>query len=223
MKTPTDSLEKTPERPAKRRGYGGQSAEQLAAERRERLLATALELFGTQGYAATPIERLCSAAKVTTRHFYEAFVDREALLIALFEQVMFETKTRVMAALASTAENRLAAALDAFLDAQLGDPRRARLTTIEVLGVSPRVEARRHAVISDFAQIIEAYAGALMGSGELPTRNYRVLAFGVVGAMHELQILWLNQANTLSREVLREEALFLVQAILAGAHRANHP
>lgn len=215
MPTKTD----TPAPKPARRGYGGRSAEELAAERRARLMEAALELFGTQGYAATPVEKLCSAAKVTTRHFYEQFADREALLIAVFEQVMDQTRQRVMAALMTPGneENRFLVALEAFIDTQLEDPRRARLTTTEVLGVSPRVEACRNAVIHGFAELIEVYAGVLVSKGELPARNYRVLAFGIVGAMHELQITWLNQAATLSREALKAEILFLVQAFLAGA------
>jgi AcrR family transcriptional regulator len=207
-----------------RRGYGGRSAGELAAERRRRLLDTALELFGTRGYAATSTEKLCAAARVTTRHFYEQFRDREALLLAVFDEVMQGSKARVLTALAVPdlpAQGRLLAALDAFIDAQLEDPRRARLTTSEVLGVSARVEAGRNAVINEFAQMIEAYAGMLVASGELPRRNYRVLAFGVVGAMHELQLAWLNPENGLDREGLKTEMRFLVKAMMAGAKRVS--
>lgn len=208
----------------KRRGYGGRSAEDLAAERRRRLLDSALELFGTQGYAATPVEKLCAHARVTTRHFYEQFSDREALLIAVFEEVMTATGARVLAALAAPGTapgEHFAAALQAFLDAQLEDPRRARLTTTEVLGVSPRVEARRNAVIGGFARVIESHAAQLVDSGVLPPRNYRVMAYGIVGAMHELQIAWLDGANGLSKDTLRDEALFLVRAFVKGARVAG--
>lgn len=221
---PPPSAEASPAPAPKRRGYGGRSAEALSAERRQRLMDTALELFGTQGYAATPTEKLCAAARVTTRHFYEHFRDREALLLAVFEQVMRETQARVMAALLAAEQppaERLLAALDAFLDAQLEDPRRARLTTSEVLGVSARVEAGRNAVINTFAQLVEGYAGALVANGALPRRNYRVLAFGIVGAMHELQLAWLDPANGLSREDLKAEMGFLVRAMLAGAPAAG--
>ena len=38
------------------RRYGGKTAPQRRAERRERLMDSGLELFGTQGFAATTIE-----------------------------------------------------------------------------------------------------------------------------------------------------------------------
>ena len=57
----------------------------------------------------------------------------------------------------------------------------------------------------------------LVAEGKLPARNYRILAFGIVGAMHELQIAWLNQQVPQQREVLVAEIDFLLQTMLKGA------
>jgi AcrR family transcriptional regulator len=203
-----------------RRGYGGRSAAELSAERRQRLMDTGLELFGTDGYLPTTVEKLCSHAKVTTRHFYEHFRDRESLLIALFETILAETRAQVLAVMLDPqlpAERRFEAALDAFLASHLDDPRRARITTQEILGVSARAEAARNQVISGFATLIEAYLGSLVAAGKLPPRNYRVLAVGIVGAMHELQIAWLDGSLGVSRRELVEELGFLVKAMVKGA------
>lgn len=203
-----------------RRGYGGRTAAELSAERRQRLMDTGLELFGTDGYLPTTVEKLCSHAKVTTRHFYEHFRDREALLIALFESILAETRQQVVAVMLdpqTPAERRFEAALDVFLASHLDDPRRARITTQEILGVSPRAEAARNQVISGFATLIEAYLGAMAAAGKLPPRNYRVLAVGIVGAMHELQIAWLDGSLGVSRRELVEELGFLVKAMVKGA------
>ncbi len=203
-----------------RRGYGGRSAEELSAERRQRLMETGLELFGTDGYPPTTVEKLCSHAKVTTRHFYEHFRDREALLIAVFEEILTETRHRVVAVMMDPAlppEQRFEAALDVFLAGHLDDPRRARITTQEILGVSARAEAARNLVINGFAALIEAYLGSLAAAGKLPVRNYRVLAVGIVGAMHELQIAWLDGSLGLTRQELVAELGFLVRAMVKGA------
>ena len=48
-------------------------------------------------------------------------------------------------------------------------------------------------------------------------RNYRVLAVGIVGAMHELQIAWLDGSLGVSRRELVEELGFLVKAMVKGA------
>ena len=70
------------------RRYSGRSVEEWKAARRERLLEAALELFGTDGYPATSVERLCALAKVSTRHFYHEFQNKEAVLLAVHAQVI---------------------------------------------------------------------------------------------------------------------------------------
>ena len=200
-----------------RRGYGGRSAEELSAERRQRLLASGLELFGTQGYPPTTVEILCRHAKVTTRHFYEQFADRESLLITLFEAILQETQARVLSVMADPVlppEAKLLAALDTFLAHHLDDPRKARITTQEILGVSPRAEASRQRVITGFAGLLEQYLAMLAANGTLPGRNFRVPAFGIVGAMHELQIAWLDGALGLTREELVAELGGLVRVVM---------
>ena len=204
---------------AAKRGYGGRSAEQLAQERYERLMASALELFGTEGYLPTTVEKLCRHAKVTTRHFYEHFADREAILIAIFKQILQQTKQVVLQEIINpelALEQRLLAGIRAFLEQHLQDVRRLKITTQEVLGVSQRVEVVRHAVISEFAALIEQYLAVLVAAQKIPPRNYKVLAFGLVGAMHELQIAWLHQQVPQTLESLVADMEFLIQAMLVG-------
>ncbi|MCQ0016032.1 TetR/AcrR family transcriptional regulator [Actinomadura madurae] len=126
--------------PAPRRSYGGRSAEERRAERRERLLAAGLELFGTRGYAATSIERLCATASVSTRNFYEEFSGREELLTTLHRGINERAAEAVSAAYAEAADaglpTRVERAVRAFVTATASDPRRARIAFVEVIGVS---------------------------------------------------------------------------------------
>ncbi|HMY27516.1 MAG TPA: TetR/AcrR family transcriptional regulator [Agitococcus sp.] len=202
-----------------KRGYGGRSAEQLAQERYERLMASALELFGTVGYLPTTVEKLCAHAKVTPRHFYEHFKDREAILIAVFNDILQQSKHAVLSQMLNgelSLEQRFVAGVNAFLSAHLEDLRRVKITTQEILGVSQRVEAARNAAITEFALLIESYLGLWVAAGKLPARNYKVLAFGLVGAMHELQIAWLNKQVPQEKAVLVEEMAFLMSCLVKG-------
>src|SRR3546814_11966602 len=56
------------ERYSATRTYGGVSAAARAAERRERLVAAAVDLFGRQGYLETGVKDICHAAGVTDRY-----------------------------------------------------------------------------------------------------------------------------------------------------------
>lgn len=205
---------------ATRRGYGGRSAEELRAERRERLLAAAMELFGTQGYLATRIEHLCAEAKVTTRHFYEQFSDREALLTAVFDRVITDAATAVQGALAQddmTGMERARAGLHAFVHLQLDDPRRARISCIEVMGVSRALEERRRVVMQQFAGVIEIQIQQLAAQGLVPQRSYRALALAFVGGVHELEIDWLLTQPRPSVDSVVEELWFILSTLLAGS------
>lgn len=205
--------------PKARRGYAGRSAEQLQQERRQRLLETGLQLFGTQGYTLTPTEQICRLAKVTTRHFYEQFADKEALLITIYDQQIQDTFNQVSVALIGSElplAERFWQVLEVFLHAQLQDPRRARLTTIEFLGVSAATEARRQVVIRQFSQLIEMYLSVLQQQGLAPAQPYHILAVAMVGAMHELQIAHLNQPEVFSRAQITQALKDTLSVYMGG-------
>src|SRR4051794_38754889 len=81
------------------RRYAGASRRERDAGRRERLLATGLDMFGTAGYPATSVESLCSAAGVSTRNFYDHFANREQLLVGVYDEIVAGALAQVMAAL----------------------------------------------------------------------------------------------------------------------------
>lgn len=60
--------------------------EALRVATRERLLATALELFARDGYRETTVRRIAERAGVATGLLYAHFAGKQALLQALFER-----------------------------------------------------------------------------------------------------------------------------------------
>ncbi|PPE75510.1 TetR/AcrR family transcriptional regulator [Solimonas fluminis] len=205
--------------PSKRRVYGGVNAEQRVQERRERLLATALELFATQGYQNTPIEQLCADAKVTTRHFYEAFAGREALLLVLYERIIREAQGAVREALQRPGLDlaaRIPQVMGAFIETYVRDRRRAQVGVLEVVGVSPAVEKRRREVIREFAQVLEGYADSLVAQGLLPRRNYHPVSLALVGGINELLAEWLMSGDPGSLQQLHDAISDVMQALLLG-------
>lgn len=170
------------------RRYGGRSSEQRRAERRERLLAAAVEDFGTAGYPATTVERLCSRAGVSTRSFYEEFPSREAVLLAVHERITADAFAAVATAVADDAPvaERVDRALRAYLSAVSADPRRFRVAHVEVVGVSRAVEKQRRAWRRRFVELIEAEAARAADRGEIPRRDVHLGAVALIGAVNEL-------------------------------------
>jgi AcrR family transcriptional regulator len=205
------------------RPYGGLSPEERRRTRRERLLDAGLALFGTEGFSAASIERLCALAGVATRHFYEEFDGREALLRAVYDRVIAETRDAVRLALTASPEDpreRTRNSLGAFLHAYLDDPRRARVACLEVVGVSPELERHRRSVIHEFAAVIAGESERSARAGHLPTRDFGLGAIAMAGATNELVIEWLTRKAPPSVEELRDELLALFVAILAGSFAA---
>lgn len=165
------------------------SPDERRAERRRRLLDAGLGQFGTSGYARTTIEGLCAGAGVTPRHFYEEFGGREALLVAVFDEIVGWVNEAVSAALAAAPDDpvaRVRAGLGAFLHALLDDPRRARVACVEIVGVSREVEAHRRGVLHDFAALVTGEAHRLsQGRGD-----FSLAALALVGGTNELVVEW---------------------------------
>ncbi|MGH8461207.1 MAG: TetR/AcrR family transcriptional regulator [Stenotrophobium sp.] len=204
----------------RRRGYAGHSGEELLAQRRERLLETGLTLFTTRGYHKTPIELICSEARVTTRHFYEQFDSREALLAAVFDASIDYTRRHLAAAMTqpcNSASERIANAIRALVCAYAEDPRQGRIVYVEAVGVSADMERRRRAVIHEFAHVVEAHAAQLAQAGEVPQRDYRLSCVALVGAINELLTEWLSVPQPPTAQELTDEMLSLLQAMILGA------
>lgn len=144
------------------RVYRGQAVGDRRRDRRERFLAAAVEVFGTQGYASSSVPQVCRAAGLSTRQFYQEFTDREHLLRTLYDQV----QDRTMAAVSATVLERIAAGdrLDGILDAGVrafltvyrDDARLVRINFIDVVGVSSAFEEHRQRRRSQWTDMLRA-------------------------------------------------------------------
>ncbi|RZQ63293.1 TetR/AcrR family transcriptional regulator [Amycolatopsis suaedae] len=176
------------------RTYGGATREQRRAERREKLLLAALELFTSEGFAQTKITGLCARAGVSTRNFYEEFSGKEQLLLILHDRINQAAHDRVSAELAELSEAgpvaRIAAALEVFVAAVTSDPRMPRLNYVEAVGVNQELERQHQEWVSRWADIIAAEAERAARHGLAPDRDYRLTAIALVGAATGLLREW---------------------------------
>lgn len=205
------------------RRYGGKSAKERRGARREQLLEAALSLFGTAGYGATSIERVCTEAGIIARYFYESFPSRETLLVAVYDRIIAETEERVETVLAEASADpveRMARGVGAFVRSYLDDPRRGRIVCLEVVGVSPALERHRRQDVWRFARIIDRESKLLARAGLLPDRDSRYTARALAGATHELIVDWLTAPSALSRRRLEQEILLVYLATFAGSAAA---
>ncbi len=142
------------------RAYGGESHEQRCQKRRELFIAAGKHLFGTIGYRRTTVRGLCKEAGLTDRYFYESFATTEDLLVAVYAQLILTMQGAVVGALQALPEGAepvvwIDRGLDAFF-AAVEDAEAARIVWLEVLGVSPQVDALYTQTQQQFADLVLA-------------------------------------------------------------------
>ena len=119
---------------------------------RQALLHAARDLFGKRGYAATSLDEITSAAKVTKGALYHHFEGKQGLFAAVYEQVKREVSERAATAfLEPDPWEDLCTGCHAMLDAHL-DPAVRRILLHDAQAVLDadtirRVENRYGAVV----------------------------------------------------------------------------
>jgi AcrR family transcriptional regulator len=171
--------------------YRGRSAEERAAERRRRLLDAALSVWADPE-ARTTMTAVCGAAGLTERYFYESFSGLDEVLTAVLEQVATEIETTTLAAAETAGADpaaRTTAAVRAFVDLLLADPRKGRVAIIEAAAM-PALRARRTQLLRHFAHLAaeEAHHHA--------ARRHEDELAGLlfIGGMAEVVTAWLDGA-----------------------------
>jgi AcrR family transcriptional regulator len=167
------------------RAYGGVSAGERVAARRERLLDAGLELFGTRGYSATGVKDVCREAGLTDRYFYESFANGESLFLAVFDRLTDELFGAVAAAAGEAgddAERQLRSAISAFVDALVADSRKSRVLFMEAAAAGPDVAAHMRSTLRRFAALVAATARRHLPA-ETPDEDVQLVALSLVGLL----------------------------------------
>jgi AcrR family transcriptional regulator len=218
--------------------YRGAGPRQRQDERRARLVDAAVEVFGTTGYRSATVERICAAAGLTKRYFYESFDSSEALLLAAYTRSIDELHASMVAGATATvpAGPRGEATagpgdegtdLDAMVHGGLveffgtidADPRLARIAFFEVLGVSAEVDAAYQAAIRRFVDTLLTLAEPAFRHSPLPANDREALAEGIVGAVLMIAQHWIVAGRTRPVESVVLSAHTIVTAVLDKLQR----
>jgi AcrR family transcriptional regulator len=181
--------------------YKGVTTEDRRIERRLRLIAAALEVYGSIGFKRGSVRAVCQAAGLTERYFYEAFDTADDLLIASLETVNVAAVERLRLA-AQSSSDPIHSMVSAFFSTIERAPLRSRIFLTEVRGASEPVDRALSAWQDRFGVVI---------SEELRLIDPpRFLLRGIVGGLSQIALAWLEEgAATPIEEVVAEaERLF---------------
>lgn len=176
------------------RVYGGEKLADRTARRRQQFLDAGLQIFGTTGYRTATVRKLCKQAELTDRYFYESFENLEDLLIAVYRQQFDQLQQTVLAHLMSATQEgdamaTIRAGLDALFD-MAAQPCVARVCWLEVLGVSPKVDATYISNIDGFADMVIGFARHRYPQWQVDDDEARTLGLALVGAVSQAVTHW---------------------------------
>ncbi|WP_351235294.1 TetR/AcrR family transcriptional regulator [Streptomyces sp. NPDC002133] len=135
------------------------------------------------------MKNICRQAGLTERYFHESLRDREDLLATVHDEQIRGIQVATLAAADQAGPElkaQVRAGLDAFVRTLTDDPRKARTVLIEAVGVGPRLEQHRHAVMHEFADFTAARALPHMGTPTTPKLPTMTIALD--GGVNELLV-----------------------------------
>lgn len=185
------------------RDYGGISAADRRAERRRKLLAAGQQIWGQSGITEVTVRGVCSAAGLIPRYFYEQFANRDALLLAVADDVRDQLLEALVAAGVGhpgSITDKLRSALTAFLDIIAADPHIHRIVTSELTSV-PGLTEHRTQVLDMLAELVIQHTPDILGADTPNPTQLRRGALFMVGGVNQIIETWLDDPKETTAEL----------------------
>jgi AcrR family transcriptional regulator len=159
----------------------------LSRDPRDRILVAMTEIVAKRGYQGTTIEHIVKRAGVSRATFYEHFENREACLLAAFDDGGEELQRRMSEATQSGEwPERVRAGLGAFVDYCASEPALARTCLVESVTAGPVAMERYERALTKFAPLFREGRDHLEeGAGELPDDLEDLIIGGIVWMVHQ--------------------------------------
>ena len=175
--------------------FKGVSADDRRIDRRNRLVGAAFEIAGTEGAGALGVGRVCLAAGLTKRYFYESFASLAELQSAVVDHAIAAMLERVDPFRPTGPGGPPRAWLEAFVGALVDDERLARVLLAETHG--GELSPFRH-------QIIDVAIAGMAPPGSDPQADLRarLVAYAQIGTLTELCLAWHRGQLAMERATL---------------------
>ncbi|WP_238015300.1 TetR/AcrR family transcriptional regulator [Dactylosporangium sp. AC04546] len=144
-----------------------------------------------KGYAATTIADIVMHARVSKRTFYEHFTDKEACLMALYEQGCEHLLAVVRGAAVGGQKSWKGLVNDgvtAYLNALEGMPAVTRTLLVEIQAAGPKAFLLRQQMQRRFADTLVEVVDAARAADPAIPKLSQLLAIALVGGVHEMML-----------------------------------
>ncbi len=172
--------------------WGGRTAAERHAERRQRLIDAATEIWMESGWAAVTMRAVCARTSLNDRYFYQNFSDRDDLLCTVWDGIKDDLLANLMFVLTEDPDrapmDTLAKGIAVVVERTAADPGWAQIMFGRHLG-SAVLEQRRTAVLHQATNIMVGAAGPYLKAGA-DEIGLRVDALVGIGGFVELITAW---------------------------------
>jgi len=197
--------------PFAKRTYGGISGEERSRQRREKLLESSLDVFGTLGHDKATMRDICAHARLAERYFYENFANTAEAFEAVYLMLSRQLFEALAQAVSKTPENhamgKAAACLRTYFSFIKEDPRRAQIMLLDAPRLGHNNIHQAGSTMADYAQFM---VGIVRGhQHDLPARvNLDLVATGLIGLAAQTGITWYHSDFKASVDQLVEHNLY---------------
>src|SRR5262245_36917515 len=190
-------------------------------DKRKRILRAAVKVFARKGYFAARVADVARHAGVADGTIYLYFASKEALLVALFDEVMAEhlAKARRAVASAAGAPARLLAIAEHHLGVLGGNRELAVVFQVELRQSTKFMERFTASWLQDYFALVDEVIRQGQREGSLRADLPRTLvAKALFGVLDETVTSWILSGK---RYELRQLAKPVVDLLLQGAGSAS--
>ena len=159
--------------------WGGTTLADRRAGRRAKLLAAGLDLLGSDEAGGVSVRAVCRRAQLTERYFYESYRDRDALVVAVYDEVAAETQRVLLEATQGLEEQEAVAraAVEAMVGLVLDDPRKGRVLLLAPI-TEPQLAGRGMRFIPAVIDMVREHL-----SRDVSDQDRAMIATGLIGAL----------------------------------------
>lgn len=223
---PMPAVAKTPRRrsPVVSRHYGGVSPEERRQQRRAKLMAAGLQVFGTRGAQRSTIRDICVEAGLTERYFYESFKSLGELFDAVYTQVNDELMHAVMAAVSRMqpeAMPLIETGLTVFFSTMRDDPRRAQILLIDGNSGTYAQQRKAGEAARGYSKLMLDFATVLYPGAKEQGLDTDILVTGLTGMTIHIATSWYRDGFKTPLETVLHNNLFAYRSITDWVQKAS--
>ncbi len=177
-----------------------------------------MEVFAAKGYHGAIVDDIVAASGTSKGAFYHYFPSKQAIFLALMDELATLVEGTVEAAIA-TEEGALAkveAALRVVLETAAGQRDLAKILLVEAVGLGPALEDKRLEIHQRFAGLIQRHLDRAVVEESIPPQETALAAQAWIGALNEVITQWLRAGSAPLLDRLPGLRILLLRSIGAS-------